>query len=128
VIRRIDCTLRTYFGLLGYLATLAVGFAFATYPATRPTLAVCATLSALGFVLAYHFSTGGHWRDSVHGRHVMTFSAACVLILSYATLALFGVIPPWLFPYLAVVTYATMAWLFLWRWAILRNDQRVPKE
>jgi hypothetical protein len=128
MIRRVTCTMRTYAGLLGWILTLAVGFLFVSYPATRPTLAVFAILSALWFVLRYQTRTKGHWRDTVHGRHVMTFSLACVIILTYACLNLLGLIPAWLVPYLGVLTYATLGWLFLWRNAILTKSQREPKE
>jgi hypothetical protein len=49
-------------------------------------------------------------------------------MLAYLVLALFGLLPLWLVPYMSAWIYLTLAYLFLWRWSILRDDQRRPVE
>ena len=79
---------------------------------------------ALTFVVAYSVLTGGHWRDSEHGTHIMAFSFAVMVILGYAFVALLDWIPRWVLPYSSALIYSTMGFLMLWRLAILRRDQR----
>jgi uncharacterized protein involved in response to NO len=83
-----------------------------------------AALVALTFVVAYHVLTGGHWRDSEHGTHIMAFSFAVMVILGYAFVALLNWIPRWFLPYSSALIYSTMGFLMLWRLAILLRDQR----
>lgn len=94
---------------------------------TRVGVLVLAWLMTALFVGGYHRWTHGHWRDSRHGVHIMTFSSAVLLVLSYVLLAFAGLIPLWFLPYLSAITYLTMAWLFGWRYALMRSDQRRPK-
>jgi hypothetical protein len=80
------------------------------------------------FCVCYHVWTGGHWRDSRYGAHLMVFSAGCALILLYSFLAVVNVIPQEWRPYFSLVIYPTVFALFLWRLLLLRSDHRASRE
>jgi hypothetical protein len=91
---------------------------------TRAVLVGVAFLMPAAFCVCYHVWTGGHWRDSRYGVHLMVFSLACALILLYAFLAVIGLIPRAWLPYSSVVIYPVIAGLFLWRLLLLWRDHR----
>ena len=90
----------------------------------RAVLVGVAVLMPAAFCVCYHVWTGGHWRDSRYGVHLMVFSLACTLILLYAFLAVIGLIPRSWLPYASIVIYTTIAGLFLWRLLLLRRDYK----
>ena len=93
----------------------------------RAVLTLLNFLVIAGFCISYHVETRGHWKDTIHGVHIMTFSLAFALMFAFVSLALFGMIPMWLLGILGAWIYLTVLFLWLWRWAILRAGQRVPK-
>ena len=92
----------------------------------RAVLTLVNFLVITGFCISYHVETRGHWRDTIHGVHIMTFSLAFALMFAFICLALFGLVPMWLLGKLGAFIYLTVLFLWLWRWAILRAGQRVP--
>lgn len=118
--------------ILGWLSYVLCVMVLFFIPAESQRLArgvlVAATfLVIVGFCISYHVTTRGHWRDTIHGVHIMVFSAATGLIMAFLILGLFGLIPMWLVPILGGWIYLTEFYLFAWRWAILRAGQREPK-
>lgn len=89
----------------------------------RFALAVTALVTTIVFMVAFHLSTEGGWRRTDIGVHLMVFAAGNALILLYASLAFFGVIPTDWLPYLSGLTYLTVAWLFGWRTSIMDSYQ-----
>lgn len=95
------------------LANLVLGFAW---------------VGALVFVVAYHFKTGGAWRDTALGRNVMAMMAAIVALLALAILRTFI---PWLADHLqalrlaAFLVVAYIVWrrvVLLFRYQARRGD------
>lgn len=82
-------------------------------------------LSAFAFCVSYHRSTGGHWRDTPYGVHMMVFSGAFVGYFVYAILSLL-VLPAGWRPYSGTILALTLAGLFIWRTSLLRIAQREP--
>lgn len=123
-------TRTTLIGLALYLACTASLFFIPdeNLRVVRATLTGLTFLVILLFIISYHVMTRGHWRDSVHGVHIMAFSVAMDLIMLFLVLALFSLIPMWLLPIIGAWIYLTVLFLFLWRWVILRAGQRVPKD
>lgn len=79
------------------------------------------------FCVCFHVWTGGHWRDTRYGVHLMMFSAGCAVILFYSFLAVIDLIPREWRPYFSLVIYPGIALLFLWRLLLLWRDQRASK-
>jgi hypothetical protein len=98
------------------------------YMQTRMIWTILALVASAGFCLVYHLRTGGLWARSVHGAHLMTFSACMAGIMVLIVVTQFGLLPTWMLPYAAAGIYITVAWLFLWRLDILRLDQRRPAQ
>lgn len=80
-------------------------------------------LSAFAFCVSYHRSTGGHWRDTPYGVHMMVFSGAFVVYFLYAILSLLVLPADWR-PYSGTILALTLAGLFMWRTSLLRIAQR----
>lgn len=123
-------TRRFLVGLVGYLLNLAAAAVLidqGLYMQTRIAWTVLGFVASAGFCVAYQVRTGGTWARSVHGAHLMTFSASMAGIMALVVVSQLGVIPMWLIPYLAAGIYITVAWLFLWRLDILTVDQRRPR-
>jgi chromate transport protein ChrA len=76
------------------------------------------------FCTCYHLWTGGHWRDSRYGVHLMVFSGVCALVMLYVLLALLNVVPHSWRPYAGIVIYLAVGALFLWRLILLEQDHR----
>lgn len=117
-------------GLVVYLlATLSLFFVPDEHlRLVRAILTLITFVVIVGFCISYHVMTRGHWKDTVHGVHIMVFSLAFALIMAFIVLALFGLIPMWLLGVLGAWIYLTVMFLWLWRWVILRAGQRVPKD
>jgi hypothetical protein len=118
-------------GFVGYVLNLAAAAVLIDAGFTmqgRFAWTVLGFLASAGFCVVYHVRTGGTWATSVHGAHLMTFSASMAGILALIVVNQLGVIPVWLVPYLAAGIYITVAWLFLWRLDILTLDQRRPRK
>lgn len=122
-------TRRFLVGLVGYLLNLVAAAVLIDQGLMQSRIAwtVLGFVASAGFCVAYQVRTGGAWARSVHGAHLMTFSASMAGILALVVVNQLGVIPPWLIPYLAAGIYITVAWLFLWRLDILTVDQRRPR-
>lgn len=75
---------------------------------------------ALACVAAYQGATGGGWRDSGDGWHVMSFMAAIAAVLSLAGARIIAVDvfhvpePPWFFA-MRVAVFSTVPLVFAWR-------------
>lgn len=89
----------------------------------RVGAAVLVLLSALRFCILYNKKTGGTWRNSVFGVHMMVFSGAFVVYFGYAILSLLVLPESWR-PYSGTVLFLSLAWLFAWRTRILNHAQR----
>lgn len=85
-------------------------------------LVFVSTAEVLAFLVLYHLSTGGDWRHSPAGRHLMAYSAAiaAVLVLASARIAVGD--SPW-FQSLRTVVFAGIPVVFGWRLWLLRSAQ-----
>jgi hypothetical protein len=80
-------------------------------------------LSAFAFCLSYNKWTGGRWRATPYGVHMMVFSGAFVVYFVYAILSLLVLPAEWR-PYSGTVLALSLAGLFWWRTSLLRTAQR----
>jgi hypothetical protein len=84
-------------------------------------------LGALVFVVSYAWQTRGAWRDSIMGKHVMTFMAAILLV---CLLAVAGVIWGTDWPYRNAIragAWALVGGCIWWRVVLLfRVQHREP--
>jgi hypothetical protein len=82
-------------------------------------------LGALVFVVSYAWTTRGAWRDSIMGKHVMSFMAA---ILAVCLLAVIGIIWGTDWPYRNAIrsaAWATIGACIWWRvWLLIRVQHR----
>lgn len=91
------------------------------------TLVVLSAALCWVFVVAYHRLTGGAWRRSEAGRHLMATKAVLGVVLTLAVVRLFGVEAAW-FDVLRTVVFAGVPVVFAWRIAILVRAQFREKE
>jgi len=83
-------------------------------------LLVLSTILNLELILRYHILSGGAWKTSVMGRHVMAYMATTGLILLLASARLVFVAwldqtdPIW-FQGFRTVVFITLPAIFLWR-------------
>lgn len=91
-------------------------------------LAAVGAAACAYFVLVYQVTTGGDWRHTAAGRHLMQFTACLGLLMVLVVAARL-----WpTYPGRDVVTLAAFAWLVgqvIWRSVLLhraQHDDRVP--
>lgn len=80
------------------------------------------TAEVLAFLVLYHLSTGGDWRHSATGRHLMAYSAAIAAVLVLSTVRIVAGDSPW-FQSLRTIVFAGIPVVFGWRLWLLRVAQ-----
>lgn len=87
-------------------------------------IVLCATLAAC-CVVAYQVTTGGQWKTSEYGRHLMAFTASVAGVLSLGAVRIIAVdvfeaVDPAWFQWLRLVVFATLPAVLAWRlWLIV---------
>lgn len=90
-------------------------------------LLAAAALPASLFVVVYHWKTGGAWRRSEMGRHVMSLMAVLALLLDFSVgIRIFGR-PGWI-GVVAVVLYSCVVLLMWQRLYLLVKAQRADRD
>lgn len=89
--------------------------------------AIVATfLGALTFVCGYAWTTRGHWRTTMMGKHIMTFMVVILIVTSLAVISIFYG-RNW--PHRELIrgaAWSAVAAVTWWRVALLRRLQLVP--
>ena len=81
-----------------------------------------AVAGAVTFPVMYHFATGGAWRGSPMGRHLMAFMAGLAVIMGMVAWA--RTVGP-LHPSARLFVYGLLACLFWWRnWLLVKAQRR----
>lgn len=91
------------------------------------TLVVLSAILCWVFVVAYHRLTGGAWRRSEAGRHLMAMKTVFGLVLTLAVVRLAGLDSVW-FALLRTITFLGVPIVLIWRLAMLVRAQRPQVE
>lgn len=78
------------------------------------------------FVIAYHVATGGDWRHSPAGRHLMQLSGGLGLLMTLILAARVWPTYPGR-PWVTLAVFAYVVIQMVWRCVLLHRAQRVGK-
>jgi hypothetical protein len=91
-------------------------------------LLIVSALINLEVIYTYNRLTGGAWRDTSMGRHVMAYMTVTALILTLASIRFivlwFDQSDPVWFQVLRAITYIALPIIFLWRRQIIVKVHR----
>lgn len=95
---------------------------------TGSVLIVVAALQAVEWLVAYHRTTGGAWRRTQMGRHLMAFMASIAAVLAvWSTAVVLDALgfdlPTW-FDVLRLAVFVSIPIVLAWRRVLLAGAQR----
>jgi len=95
-------------------------------------LVILTSLIAIELTIAYHRQTRGTWRDTVMGKHLMTFMAAIAAVVATWAIAvvirILGHETPGWFEWLRLAVFSSIPAVLLWRRILLAHAQGQPTE
>ncbi len=117
----------TTFGFVLFLVCLIPAFLLDNVRAVGTFWAFVAAITATVFVVAYGLLA--NWRRNPDGtrnqsgQHLMTFTIVIGSVMWLVVASRFGLVPPEWSPVLTYCIYAAVAFLLIWRLALLTNAQ-----
>jgi hypothetical protein len=92
-------------------------------------LAFASLVLAVAFIVAYHLTSRGAWRNNPMGRHMMAFAAVDAVVLGLSCIRAIGgasLNTDW-FAALRTITFLGVPWVFAWRLWLLRSTVRAER-